>query len=414
MINNKTNCIMAECGIGIENAGHVKMCNASIDVFKNNKNKPYRLDTDNLKDIWNSKTRQEIKESLKKGMRHDNCKLCWDAEDAGVTSIRQVLNSTFKDLLPMQKQPRIVIMKPGNQCNLGCRTCNAEASNQLYKIDYELDNSPSGISNHYEWYKEKFSKKNTTKPSFEEYVDQFDSQRDSFKKDNNVWQTLDEWSAGIVHYALFGGEPLVMKPLFDLLDRSDIKKHTLSQDLYVSTNATVWSKKYIDIIKSFKSASIGLSVDAIGKQFEYIRYPANWEKIKENILKFVELREQNKNISLKISATCNPFNIYYLDELYDFFKDLKILVDIHLIQIPEHYDIRIFPQAVKDEILKKYKGREDLSNIVTFLNSNMNNAELHLKDFVYYTQGTDRIRQQKFGNIFPEFNEILVKNNILI
>jgi hypothetical protein len=52
---------MADCGIGIENAGHVKMCNASIDVFKNNKNKPYRLDCDNLKDIWNSKTRQEIK-----------------------------------------------------------------------------------------------------------------------------------------------------------------------------------------------------------------------------------------------------------------------------------------------------------------------------------------------------------------
>jgi hypothetical protein len=44
----------------------------------------------------------------------------------------------------------------------------------------------------------------------------------------------------------------------------------------------------------------------------------------------------------------------------------------------------------------------------------MVNADLHLKDFVYYTQGTDRIRQQKFGNVFPEFNEILIKNNILI
>jgi hypothetical protein len=85
-----------------------------------------------------------------------------------------------------------------------------------------------------------------------------------------------------------------------------------------------------------------------------------------------------------------------------------------LIQIPEHYDIRIFPQEVKDEISKKYKDRRDLDNVVTFLNSNMVNAELHLKDFVYYTQGTDRIRQQKFGNVFPEFNKILIKNNILI
>ena len=89
-------------------------------------------------------------------------------------------------------------------------------------------------------------------------------------------------------------------------------------------------------------------------------------------------------------------------------------MDIHLIQIPEHYDIRIFPQAVKDEISIKYKGREDLADVVTFLNSNMVNADLHLKDFVYYTQGTDRIRQQKFSDIFPEFNKILNKNNILI
>jgi MoaA/NifB/PqqE/SkfB family radical SAM enzyme len=414
MTNNKTKCVMSDCGIGIENSGHIKMCNASIDVFKNNKNEPCRLDKDNLKDIWNSKTRKEIGNALDNGIRHENCRLCWDAEDSGVTSIRQFLNKTFHGLSPIKEQPRVVIIKPGNQCNLGCRTCNAEASNQLYKIDYELDDSPSGISNHYEWYKEKFSKKNKTKPSFEDYVDQFNSQRDSFKKDNNVWQTLDEWSAGIAHYALFGGEPFVMKPLFDLLDQSNLKGHTLSQDLYISTNATIWSEKYMNIIKNFKSACIGLSIDSIRDQFEYIRYPANWIKVKENILKFAEFREKNKNISLKVSATCNPFNIYYLDELYDFFKDLKISVDIHLIQIPEHYDIRIFPQEVKDEISKKYKDRRDLDNVVTFLNSNMVNAELHLKDFVYYTQGTDRIRQQKFGNVFPEFNKILIKNNILI
>jgi hypothetical protein len=91
------------------------------------------------------------------------------------------------------------------------------------------------------------------------------------------------------------------------------------------------------------------------------------------------------------------------------FKDLKISVDIHIIQIPEHYDIRIFPQSVKDEILKKYKDRKELDNVVTFLNSSMTNAELHLKDFIYYTQGTDRIRKQKFGNVFPKFNEILIK-----
>ena len=37
-----------------------------------------------------------------------------------------------------------------------------------------------------------------------------------------------------------------------------------------------------------------------------------------------------------------------------------------------------------------------------------------LKDFIYYTKGTDRIRAQEFGCVFPEFNEILVNNGVVI
>ena len=70
--------------------------------------------------------------------------------------------------------------------------------------------------------------------------------------------------------------------------------------------------------------------------------------------------------------------------------------------------------AVKDVISKKFKDRKDLRHVVTFLNSTMDDPEAHLKDFIYYTKGTDRIREQKFGCVFPEFNEILVNNGVVI
>ena len=47
-MDNKLKCVLADCGIGIENSGHVKMCNASIDVFKDKNGTPYRLDQHNL------------------------------------------------------------------------------------------------------------------------------------------------------------------------------------------------------------------------------------------------------------------------------------------------------------------------------------------------------------------------------
>ena len=38
--------------------------------------------------------------------------------------------------------------------------------------------------------------------------------------------------------------------------------------------------------------------------------------------------------------------------------------------------------------------------------------ELYLKDFIYLTKGTDKIRNEKFGDAMPEFNQILLENGI--
>tara|TARA_R110001606_G_C15323277_1_gene644847 strand:- start:66 stop:1292 length:1227 start_codon:yes stop_codon:yes gene_type:complete len=406
-VDKRIKCVLAECGVGVENAGHVKLCNASIDIFKDKAGNPYRIDQTNLQDIWdNTVTRKEINNALDQGIRHDNCRLCWDAEDSGVKSIRQVTNAAFPNVIPLENQPSIAILKPGNLCNFACRTCNVEATNQLYEIDYQLREWPSGLL------KDTDSVRATKDLTYENYVKTFDSQRNSFAKDSDFWKVMDSWSPNILHYALFGGEPFVMKPLFDMLNRSYEAGDSKKQDLYVSTNASVWSEKYVEILKSFKSVMIGLSVDAIGDQFEYMRHPGKWEKIKANILKFVQLRKEHPHIKLKVSATCNPFNVYYLNELYDFFKEVNVTIDIHLIQIPECYDIRILPQAVKDAVSEKHKDREDLAHVLRFLNSEMQNAELHLKDFIYVTKGIDKIRNEKFGGAMPEFNKILLDNGI--
>ncbi len=78
--NKKITCSLAQRGIGIENAGHVKVCNLSTHIFKDANGDPYRIDQTNLRDIWNNNvTRKEINDSLDKGERHENCQLCWDA-----------------------------------------------------------------------------------------------------------------------------------------------------------------------------------------------------------------------------------------------------------------------------------------------------------------------------------------------
>ena len=418
MNNKKIRCVLAECGIGVENAGHVKMCNASREVFIDDKNQPYRLNTSSIKEIYQSKTRKKILKDLANGVQHSNCESCWDSERSGVESIRQTMNNAIPiNPKAVPGQPSIIILKPGNQCNLACSYCNPETTWKLYKSDYILSDPPSKLPNTYEWYKEKFKYKSAdNKPSYRQYVSQFKSQRESFNRSNELWKDLAEWAPGIVHYALFGGEPFVMKPLFDLLNETADKGDAEHISLYISTNGTVWSKKHIDTLMKYESVELGISIDALNKQFEYMRYPAKWEKVLSNFEKFIDLRAKSNSgkVRLKISGTANPYNVYYLDELKDFGKKYDVDVDIHLIQIPEHYDVRILPDKVKESIIEKFKHRQDLQNVSTHLETTIPNADKHCEDFVYYTKGLDKIRNLNFGNTFPEFQKILQQSKIKI
>ena len=40
--------------------------------------------------------------------------------------------------------------------------------------------------------------------------------------------------------------------------------------------------------------------------------------------------------------------------------------------------------------------------------------EKHLQEFVRLTTGTDKLRDQKFSDAFPEYNEILIENGVEI
>jgi len=392
----KLHCALVQRGLGVENSGHVKLCNLSTTLFKDKKGVPYRLDQTGLSEIWEQNvTRREIADALDRGERHQNCRLCWDAENSGATSVRQIMNQKYPEVYDeLPERPSVVNIKPGNQCNFGCRFCSAEDSNQLYEIDHALGpyfNEP-----------------------FDRYLQRYDSYKDSFDKNNEFWKVMEDWSSSVDHYALYGGEPFVNKPLFDLLNSNYKNGHSAKQELYVSTNTSVWSEKYIEILKSFKSVTIGMSIDGIGKHFEYIRFPGKWVDIEKNIKKFVTLRDTHKNINLKVAATCNPFNVFYLDQLTEYFDRLEVSVDIHFIQVPQKYDVRILPLKVKEAVVEKLNNNNRMQNVINFISSDLDDREKHLKEFVRVTQGIDKIRGERFSEVFPEYDNLLKQSGIVI
>ena len=84
--------------------------------------------------------------------------------------------------------------------------------------------------------------------------------------------------------------------------------------------ALFFTDKQIDLLQKFANVKIQLSIDDIGKRFEYQRKLADWEQVKSNIIKFKKL-DSNK-FKIGIDPTVSILNIWNLDEIVNGFAEL--------------------------------------------------------------------------------------------
>ena len=384
---------MPHIGLSIQNHGDLCVCNRNDQSLKNDQQEVIFVHKDRLRDSWTSPTRNMIIDLLDSGQgmpkNQDNhhCQDCYDYEQAGKTSQRQTLNGLFKDVVPSATQPRVLIIKPGNVCNLACRMCNPETSSSWYTDAYKIAVKREGVTE-----------------NFAKYTKNFEHIRNGFNKDNiNFWSDLAEWLPGLVFLDIYGGEPFLSKELFDTLDKSPTPENT---SLRLHTNVTIYNKKYLEILSRYKSVNIGLSIDShIPDQLNYIRYPVDADEILENLQKFKNFFIDNSNVKLNITCTVNNLNIYNIDEIFTELSNYGIDVGFYFVNYPGEYDVRILPSNVKFEILNKnLKIREQFGE---FLLQELPGADTHLKKFWQITKDLDSFRNQSFEKLFPDYYQIL-------
>jgi sulfatase maturation enzyme AslB (radical SAM superfamily) len=346
-----------------------------------------RLDKHTLAQGWNSLTRQEIRGSLNNGVRHPNCQDCWAEEDAGRLSQRNIVNERFKDVVAYQEQPRVFMLKPGNACNLACRHCNPHVSSGWYKDHHKL----------------------TATGSFVDYVKTYNYIRDGYTQDSDVWTTLGQWNDNIVYYDLYGAEPLLIEPLLELL-----RSGNSEQTVHVNTNGTIWQDDFNEVFGKFKHVELGVSIDAIGEQFEYMRYPAKWDHLLANLLKYKLLAEKYPSIDLSVCITASVLNVYYLAEYVQFFHNLGIEVGINFVHRPDYLNMRILPTKVKQKVISKLHSAgfangwdSKIDHIINFLMLDHDASEQLMTEMWAFTNSYDTIRKQNYADTFKEFYEIL-------
>jgi organic radical activating enzyme len=385
MDKSSTYCKLAELGIAIQNFADYCSCNVNKQSWKDNQHNVMHVYSHPLKQAQHSYTRKIISTALNNGIKHPACNVCWDLEQAGGPSSRTLFNETLKhvDQLP-NNQPRVVIIKPGNTCNMACRMCNPATSTSWYADAYQLEGTPG---------------------TFKEYTKTFETIRTSFSNNSmEFWDTLKEWSENLVLIDIYGGEPFLIPAIFNVLEHAVEQDYAKNISININTNASIWNQKYVDILKHFKHVNFKVSHDAVDrKQFEYIRHRSNFEQVEENIKKFRNAFKHYPNITITGVLTITPLNVYYSDtDVVELTKKFQIPFGENIVTTPE-YDIRHLPIPVKQLLISQSKS----AKIANFLKTTIPGCDTHWPEFCKVTDRLDVLRNQNFAETFPEWWNII-------
>jgi sulfatase maturation enzyme AslB (radical SAM superfamily) len=385
-------CAWADTGLALHNSGRCLLCCHSQTYLQDESGQEIYLDTGTIEQAWNSPTRKQIQADLEAGVQHPNCSACWNEESAGRVSRRTEANRQFADMTVNPAKPQLVDLKPGNTCNLACRTCWPEVSSKWYRDYWETEAR--------EW-----------QPDYKQYLDSWKRIRTSYDQDNlRLWSDLQSWLTDVEYYDIYGAEPMLLSNVFVILQQSVDSGRAAHQSLHINTNCTVWNQPYINILKKFKSVVIDVSIDGIGPHYDYIRYGETWSTVEQNLGRYQELVRDNANIRMHVCVTVCNLNVLPVAELQQYFCDRNLPVFFNMVHHPQHLNVRSLPDQIKQQVRNKLLANDpnwQITSILDFMDMPLDNQPQLWTKFLESTKKLDLLRQQDLALTFPELWKLI-------
>lgn len=362
---NKNFCSLPWTGLDVGPQGGFKPC------CKYKRNIAEDLDS-----YLSSNELASLRQEFLDGQRPEGCRRCWDDEDAGLMSKRQIDHEySLGGVMPELDTFKILSVGFGNTCNLACVSCGSFSSSRWSQEERRMDVSPWQRIIH--------------NPS-------------QYYQKTDILERIAGMSDGLVHLEIPGGEPFYADK--DTHRRFlESFQHPKNIKIHYITNATVFpDPEFWNIWKRFRAIDVQLSLDGIGDRFEYLRWPAQWNKVLENVKRY-----QQQNIQISVSHTVSWMNILYTDEFVSWCME-QGLPEPYLgpVSKPAYLDPRCLPREVKQQVRDR-------------LHTSQHQAVLRMLDYMDQTQidqfdlgqlwikELDQRRGLDFAQTFPELNKLI-------
>tara|TARA_B100001057_G_scaffold385061_2_gene391704 strand:+ start:10567 stop:12855 length:2289 start_codon:yes stop_codon:yes gene_type:complete len=288
---------------------------------------------------------------------HTNDPPFWNKIESKVSKFRKtgkfyIRNSKYTELhgLPFEHSERIFEIQLkiyGSECNLDCYMCDYSNSTTRMK------SMEKGVITPEIWGSEYANKPDGY---FKDVL------RDKTK--GNIEQII-ELAPYTRSIKLIGGEPLIMKKQYEMLNALVEGGHADKIRLKYQTNLTetkAGKHNLLKYIPKFDHVAVVASVDGIGKTIEYMRRRTDWNKVVKNI----ELCNQYDNAVVDFNALVSFLSVLRFYEVIDWCKENPVIDQLNWAMLEYPYPLRPnnLPKPIKDELIPKYKDWPDIVAIL--------------------------------------------------
>ena len=264
----------------------------------------------------------QLKSDLLSGIASPACNKCWTVEATNQTSRRQFENRFLdykleQNLMSIQNDCKIKKIDPimyqistSNLCNQACVSCNSSSSSKWAEIEKRMDIIPAVV-----------------------HTLNLESNDINYSTAKRI--------------SLLGGEPLFDPKTFKILENLIERGNT---DCFISiiTNGSIKLKeKHLELLSRFTDLNICVSVDGTGPVFEYMRWPATWTTLLNNLEQYYTI---TKNIS--ISYTISSINAMYYEETTEWFKNNNLRYNHNIVSFPNWLSLKNMPAEFKNQLSK--------------------------------------------------------------
>jgi hypothetical protein len=390
---------------------------------------------DNPAALHNTAEKLNQRQQMLKGERPEGCSYCWNMEDTGEMSDRHYRSGepwAMQDFTaikqnPMDERwtPRYVEVNFNNACNFKCSYCSPQFSTtwgkEIAVYGQYPTSPPHNAPEHFQGRKRPIPHKEDNP-----YVTAF-------------WKWWPTLYKNLKHFRMTGGEPMMDNNTYKVFQY--VIDHP-KQDLHLNVTSNMCppnnklKNKYFDMVKKIcieekvEHFMQFVSVDAWGKQAEYIRNGLEFNRMWDNVDEFLDRIPVRNSVTFII--TYNNLSVTSLDKLLEGILELRkrhsktyqrVWFDIPLLRQPAWQQITLLPesyQAIHEaniEYMRKNSGEEKGLHIfkdfeiqkmlrnLAYWRKNADTSTQNKKNFYAFFNEHDRRRLTNFETVFPEMTE---------